>query len=104
DDRIGAREMLDLAVRTIAPPAALRKVSGGAAIRTEAVAGMPVQQRLGGGDRRQVVLRDEAADRDRAQVGDKKIAARFQGLRGCGIDADAEAAGAVERAEENGFG
>ena len=60
-----------------------------------------MQHRLGLRDRGQMVLRDQPADRDRAQIGHKKIVARLQFLCEIGIDAVAEAAGAIERAEED---
>ena len=76
-DRIGARKMLRLALRAIAPPAALRRFRRCPAIGAEAMPRMPVQQRLGLGERRQMVGRDEALHRDRAQVGDKKSSRAF---------------------------
>ena len=51
-DRIGARKMLGLAGRAVALPAGLRDVGRRAAIRAEAMPRMPVQQRLGLGERR----------------------------------------------------
>ena len=104
DDRIGAREMLGLAGRAGALPAGLDQVGGGAAVRAEAVARMPVQHRLGLGDRRQVLGRDQALDRDRAQVDDEEIVARLQRFGARRRDADAEARRAVEQAEEHRLG
>ena len=70
DDRIGAREMLDLAGRAGALPAAVDHVGRDAAIGAEPVPGVPVQHRLGLGQRRQMVGVDQALDRDRAQIDD----------------------------------
>src|SRR6516162_6091055 len=53
--RVGAREMFGLAFRAVAPPASLRRLRRLAAICTEAVARLPVQQRLCLSDRRQVL-------------------------------------------------
>ena len=51
-----------------------------AAIGTETVARMPAEQRLGFGERRQMLGADEALHRDAAQVGDFQIVARFERL------------------------
>ena len=75
-DRIGARKMLRHAGRAIAPPAALDRLRGRAAIRAEAVARMPAEQRLGFGERRQMVGIEQAAHRDRAQIGDREMSSR----------------------------
>ena len=96
--------MLRLAVRAIAPPAAVDGLRRRAAIRAEAVARMPVQHGLGFGDRRQMLGLDQALHRDRAQVGHQKSVARLERFRRRRRNADAETAGAVEVAEEYRLG
>ena len=71
--RVGAREMLGLAVWAIAAPAALRHGGAGAAIGAVAVALIPADQRFGGGDRRQLLRRDHALHHQAAQIGQQRI-------------------------------
>ena len=71
DDRIGARKMLR-SCRT-GNRAASRPATtwvGAPQFGAEAVARMPAEQRLGLGERRQMIGVDQALHRDRAQVGD----------------------------------
>ena len=60
------------------------------------MAQVPVQHRLGFGDRRQVLGLDQPLHRDRAQVGDQEAVARFQRFRRRRRDAEAETAGAIQ--------
>ena len=53
-----------LAGRTVAPPAALHRARRRAAIGTEAMARMPAEQRLGLGERRQMLGVDQTLHRD----------------------------------------
>ena len=99
-DRIGARKMLRLALRAVAPPAALRHVGRRAAIGAEAMTRMPVQQRLGLRERRQMIDRDQTLHRDRAQIGDEKVLARFQAFGEFRIEPDAEPGGVALQTEE----
>src|SRR2546430_10709447 len=103
-DRIGAREMLGLARRAVAPPAGLDRLGGGAAVWAEAVARMPAEQRLAFRERRQMLGRDQAAQRDRAQVHDLEGAAGLERGRGLGLDPDREPWGAIDEAEKGGLG
>ena len=80
-DRVGAREMLHLAGRAVAPPAGLDRARLRAAVGAEAVPSMPDQQRLAFGQRRQVLARDQAAHRDGAQVGESKASSASSALR-----------------------
>src|SRR5580692_3547373 len=73
DDRIGAREVDRFANRAIPPPARHRDLSRRAAIRAEAVARVPVHERLGRRQHRSLVLRHEAAHRDRPQVDELQV-------------------------------
>ena len=98
----GKCSVLQLGHSRFQPP--LTRLRRRAAIGTEAVARVPVQHGLGLGDRRQVLGVDQALDGDRAQVGDEKVAARFQRFGGGRRDADAETRGAIERAEKDRFG
>ena len=94
-DRVGARKMLRLAGRTIAPPATLDCVGRRPAIRAESVARVPVQQRLAFRERRQMVGIDEAAHGDRAQIEDEEVVARLEWLDVFGIESHGESCGAV---------
>ena len=100
DDRIGAREVLDLAGRAGALPAGVYHFGLDAAVGAEAMPRMPVQHRLGLGERRQMLGRDQSLDCDRAQIGHHEIVARLQRFGVRRRDAGAEARGAVEQAEE----
>ena len=53
---------------------------GAAAIGAEAMARMPVQQRLGFRERGQMLGRDQSLHRDRAQIGDEKFARALSAL------------------------
>ena len=99
--RIGAREMLGVALRTIALPAGADRLRRRAAVRAEAVTQMPMQHRLGLGDRRQMLGPDQPLHRDRAQVGDQEIVARLQRFRRSRRNAVAETGSAFQQAEEN---
>ena len=101
DDRIGAREMLRLARRAVAAPAGFDDVGRRAAIRAEAVARMPADERLGLGERRQMLGADQALHRDAAQIGDFQIVARFEPFHRFRIETETEARRAVEQPEEN---
>src|ERR1035437_1237361 len=94
--RIGAREMLGLAGRAIAPPAGMHGLRRRAAVRAEAVAQMPVQHRLGLGDRRQMLGLDQPLHRDGTQVGDMQAVAGLQRLRRGRRNAVADAGNAVQ--------
>ena len=96
--------MLGLAVGAIAPPAAVDGERRRAAIRAEAMLGVPVQHRLAFGDRRQMVGVDQTLHGDGAQIGDQKIVAGLERLRGVWRDAESKVTGFVEVAEENSFG
>ncbi len=65
---------------------------------------VPLQHRLGFRDRRQMIGVDQSLHRDRAQIGDHQVIARFQRLGGVLRNAEAEAAFAVEMSEKDGFG
>ena len=101
DDRIGARKMLGLAGRAVAPPAGLHHARRRAAIRTEAMARMPADQRLGFGERRQMRGVDQALHRDGAQVGDFQIVARLERLDRGRIEAEAETRRLADKSEED---
>src|SRR3984885_11150291 len=73
DDRIGAREVDRLANRAIPSPARHRDPSERAAIGAEPVTRVPIHERLRRGQHRRLVLRHEAAHRDRAQVDELQI-------------------------------
>ena len=60
------------------------------------MARVPSQQRLGFGERRQMIRRDQPSHRDRAQVGDQQIVAALQLFGRPGVDAEPEATGPVE--------
>ena len=104
DDRVGAREMLDLAGRAGPLPAAFDEVGRRAAIGAEPVPRVPVQHRLGFGERRQMLGRHQPLHGDRAQIDDVQVVARLERLGVCLLDAQAEAGGAIDQAEEHGFG
>src|ERR1700732_72162 len=95
--------MLRVAGRTIAPPAALGQCGGCAAIRAEAVAGMPAEQRLRLGQRRQMVRGDHALDCNRAEIGDFKIVARLQPLDCILVDTKTEPRRSIGKPEEYDF-
>ena len=68
------------------------------------MAGVPMQQRLGFGQRRKVIRRDQALHGDRAQVGDDQIGHGLQRLD-CGrLETYSEPSVAGEQAEEDQFG
>ena len=71
-----------------------------AAIRTEAMPRMPAKQRLGFGERRQMLGIDQALHRDAAQIGELEVAARLQRFDGAGIKTEAES----RRADPSGRG
>ena len=48
--------------------------------------------------------RDEAADGDRAQIGDHELVPRLERLGGRRIERDRESRRALEQAEKNGLG
>ena len=96
--------MLDLAGRAGALPAGVDHVGLDAAVGAEAVPRVPVQHRLGLGERRQMFGRRKALDRDRAQIDDEQIVARLQRFGARRRDAVAEARSAVEQAEEHRLG
>src|SRR5258708_3195799 len=104
DDRVGAREMLGLAARAFALPAGLQDVGLRAAVRAEAMARMPGEQRLGFRERRKMIRRDETLYGNRAQIGDEEIVAPFQRFGGFGIERDAEASGIAVEAEKHRLG
>ena len=89
DDRVGAGEMLAAAGRAVAAPAGGNDVCRGPAARAEAMARMPAEQRLGLGQRRQVIRGDQRAGGDAAQIGNGEIAAALESFdmrrfdRGC---------------------
>src|SRR5262249_14284387 len=68
-NRIGARKMLGLASRAVAPPAATDKLCCAAAVRAKAMARVPVQHGLCLGNRREMVGGDTALYSNRAEVG-----------------------------------
>src|SRR5512139_233292 len=80
NDRVGAREMFGLALRAIPPPAAADRLRRSPAIGAEPVACVPMQHGLRFGNRWQMVSCDKALHRDRAEVRNLQIAARFQCL------------------------
>ena len=91
-DRIGAREMLGLAGRAIAPPAGLRprwsrrrnsSRSGGA----HASAAAPCLRRAAADDRAST----RPLHRDRAQIGDDEVVAGLERLGGGGVERHREA-------------
>ena len=62
---------------------------------------MPAEQRLGLGERRQMLRRDHALHRDTAQVGELEVVARLQRLDGLGIETETEARGVVQQPEKH---
>ena len=103
DDRIGAGKMLGFARRAIAPPAGLNDFGLGAAIRTVRMPRMPAEQRLGFGERRQMLRLDQALHRDRAQIGDFQIVARLERLDRLRIEPQPEPRRVIHQAEKDVF-
>src|SRR5262249_40052552 len=95
--------MLRAAGWTVAPPAALDKIAGGPAIRAEAVARVPADERLALGERRQVLGGDEAAHGDRAQIRDDEVVARLERFSAGGIEPDGKSRRAVDEPEKDGL-
>ena len=71
-----------------------------AAIRAEAMPRMPADKRLGFGKRRQMLGGDQALHRDRAQIGDFQIVARFERLDRLRVEPKTETRRAVNEAEK----
>src|SRR6185437_13168574 len=91
---------LHLAGRAIATPAGVHHIGRRPAIRTKAVPRMPAEQRLGLGERRQMLGIDEAVYRNAAQVGELEVVARLERLDSLGIETDAEPRRAVHQTEK----
>ena len=89
--------------RAIAPPTGLDQCGLGAAIRAVGMPRVPAEQRLGFGKRRQMLCVYQPLHRDRAQIGDLQIAARFERLDGLRIEPQPEARRRVDQAEEYAF-
>ena len=64
---------------------------------------MPAEQRLGFGERRQMLRRDHALHRDRAKIGDRQIVARLQRFDRLRIEPEAEPRRTVAQSEEYAF-
>jgi hypothetical protein len=77
-DRVGARKVLGLALRAVASPPSVYRARPGAAVRTKAVSGVPVQYGLCLSDRGKVIGSDEPLHRNRTQIGHMKFLARLQ--------------------------
>src|SRR4029077_14418530 len=103
-DWVRAREVLDLAGRTLALPAGLRDVGRRAAICAEAMPRMPREQRLRLGERREMLRPDEPLHGNRAQIGDEEIGMSLERLGGFGIERDAEAPGVPCETEKHALG
>jgi hypothetical protein len=97
----GSVKVLRLAGRTIAAPPGFHGFRRHAAIRTEAMPRMPADQRLGFGQRRQMIGADQTLHRNGAQVGDFYVIAHLQPLDRLRVEAETEARGAVEQPEEH---
>ena len=100
DDRIGAREMLGLALRAVAPPSGLRHIrsvrrNSSRSRGAHASAASPSPRAIGG--RCSATTRPWTAIERRSVT---KIARDLQRFRRRPADADAEPACAIERAEE----
>ena len=95
--------MLGPAGGTIPPPAALDQIGRLPAIRTEAVARVPVQQRLAFRDRRQVGAVDQFLDGDRPQIGHDELIPRLQGFDGRHVGRHREPSGVAQPAEKDEF-
>jgi hypothetical protein len=104
DDGIGAGKMRGRAGRAIAPPAALGWLSGGAAVGAKPVARVPMQQRLGLGERGQMIGGDQSLHGNGAQIDDHEIMARFERARDRGIEPVAKARRALEQTEKYDLG
>jgi len=65
------------------------------------MARMPMQQRLAFRQRRQMLRLDQAAHRDRAQIGDGEIAARLERLGSRRIECDREPGGVPEQSQKD---
>src|SRR3981081_2775368 len=84
------------ATRTIAPPARFDDIARRPAIRAEAMPRVPGEQRLAFRQRRQMIGLDDAAHRDRAQVGDEKVLACLERLGVGRIERDGESGNALD--------
>src|SRR5215470_7309849 len=86
--------------RAVAPPAGLNRLRRGAAVRAEAVARMPVDEGLALRERRQMLDRDQAAHRDRAQIHDLEVTAVLERRCGIRLDRDRKPWRAIDEAQE----
>jgi hypothetical protein len=84
-------------------PTGFNDVGGGAAIRTEAMTTVPVEERLAFGERRQVIGIDQTAHGDRAQVGYHEFVARLERFRDRGGHSESESRRALQQAEKDDF-
>ena len=102
--RIGAGEMRRAAGGTIAPPAAFDDFGRGPARGAKAMARMPVEQRLAFRERGKMIGFDQAAHRDRAQIGYDEFVTRLERLRGLRLERNRESRRAVAETEKNDLG
>src|SRR6516164_9734829 len=100
-DRIRAGKMLRPARGAIAPPAGFDEIGRGTARRAKAMAPMPVEERFALGEGRQMLGLDQAADRDRAEIGDDELVPCFEHLRGRRLECDRESRRLLAEAEKN---
>src|SRR4051794_30589070 len=99
-DGVRARKVLRLAGGAIAAKAGAGEDGRRAAVRAEAVARMPEQQRLGLRQNAELVRRHEALHRDRAQVDGAKGGVLLEGVDRRRVEQRREHRPSVERAEE----
>src|SRR6516225_1236217 len=102
-DRIRAGKMLRPARGAIAPPAGFDEIGRGTARRAKAMAPMPIEKRFALGERRQMLDLDQAANCDRAEIGDEEFVARLEHLRGRRVECDRESRRVLAEAEKNQF-
>src|SRR5689334_19525548 len=93
--------MFGLALRTVTLPAATYQFCGRSAVRTKTMARVPMQHSLRLRDRGQVVGRDKALHRNRAQVGHMQFLPRLPTICCLSRNAMAEPRFSIEQPQED---